>query len=118
MKGNKLEVRSNTVQSIGVGLPGNVEFPTYTNLFLSAHLDGYFNYYLRQMLGAPDPVATFAAPLFRNGIMAHFAGDEKMPPEERKKIEELATMSQQLAGIVTALWTDPGIRDNFTVIPY
>jgi hypothetical protein len=59
------------------------------------------------MLGAPEPVTSFAAPIFRNGIMAHFAGDEKMPPDQRKKIDELAAMSQQLAGIVTTLWTDP-----------
>ena len=35
-----------------------------------------------------------------------------------KQIEELATMSQQLAGIVTTLWTDLGIKDNKTVISY
>ena len=50
--------------------------------------------------------------------MAHFAGDENMPPDQRKQIEELATMSQQLAGIVTTLWTDLGIKDNKTVISY
>jgi 3',5'-cyclic AMP phosphodiesterase CpdA len=118
MKDNKLEVSSNTVKTIAATLPGNVSFPAYSNSFLSQHLDGYFNYYLSKMLGTEEPLTSFATPLFRNGIMAHFAGDEKMPPEQRKKIEELATMSQQLAGIVTTLWTDTGVTDNKTNIPY
>ncbi|HSU49075.1 MAG TPA: metallophosphoesterase [Segetibacter sp.] len=119
VKENKLEIESNTVQTISATLPGNLNFPAYANLFLSQHLDGYFNYYLTNILGVQPPsVVSFASPLFRNGIMAHFAGDEKMPPEQRAKIEELATMSQQLAGIVTTLWTDTGVKDNKTTVSY
>ncbi|MCW3090542.1 MAG: metallophosphoesterase [Ferruginibacter sp.] len=118
MKEKNLEVTTRTVQSIAANLPGGVSFPTFANGFLSQHLDGYFNYYLANQLGAPAPLAGFAAPLFRNGIMAHFAGDEKMPPEQQKKIDELATMSQQLAGIVTTLWTDLNEKDNKTVVSY
>ena len=118
MKKEKLEVKTNTVQFIAADLPGGVNFPTYSNLFLSNHLDGYFNYYLTNILGAPADVATFASPLFRNGIMAHFAGDEKLPPDQQKKIQELSAMSQQLADIVTTLWTDIGIKDNNTNIEY
>ena len=87
-------------------------------VFLSQHLDGYFDYYLANVLGAPAPLATFASPIFRNGIMAHFAGDENMPPDQRSKIDELATLSQQLAGIVTTLWTDTGEMDNNTSVKY
>ena len=118
LKDNKMEIRSKTVQSIAAQLPGGVSFPSYANGFLSQHLDGYFNYYLANILGVPAPVVPFASPLFRNGIMAHFAGDEKMPPDQRKKIEELAAMSQQLAGIVTTLWTDTGEKDNHNHINY
>jgi UDP-2,3-diacylglucosamine pyrophosphatase LpxH len=118
VKNDQLEVKTNTVQSIAAPLPGNLSFPAYANGFLSQHLDGYFNYYLTAILGAPQPVATFAAPLFRNGIMAHFAGDEKMPADQQQKIAELAAMSQQLAGIVTTLWTDTGEIDNNTTVKY
>lgn len=118
MKSNKLEVKTNHVQSIAATLPGGLNFTDYSTLFLSGHLDGYFNYYLSNLLGAPAPVASYAAPLFRNGIMAHFAGDEKMPPDQRAKIDALAGMSQQLAGIVTTLWTDPGEKDNNTNVDY
>jgi len=118
LQNDKLIVKTNIVRSIGTNLPGKLGFPTYSNLFLSQHLDGYFNYYLTNLLGAPAEVATFASPLFRNGIMAHFAGDEQMPPDQRAKIAELAALSQQLAGIVTTLWTDTGEKDNNTVVEY
>ena len=118
IKDNALEVSTKTVQSIAASLPGDVSFPVYANAFFSQHLDGYFNYYLANVLGAPAPLASFAAPMFRNGIMAHFAGDEKMPPDQRKQIAELATMSAQLAGIVTILWTDLNEKDNKTHIPF
>ena len=118
MKDGKLDICTRTVQCINANLPGSVNFPMYANLFLSQHLDGYFNYYLENRLGAPPQLATFATPLFRNGIMAHFAGDEKMPQDQRTKIDNLATMSPQLAGIVTTLWTDLGIVDNNTTIKY
>ena len=118
MVDNKLEVRTHTVQSIAANLPGGASFPAYSNSFLSQYLDGYFDYYLTNLLGAPPPLATFATPLFRNGIMAHFAGDEKMPPDQRLKIDQLAAQSQQLAGIVTTLWTDTGDKDNNTVVEY
>jgi len=66
--------------------------------------------------GAPPSLATFAAPLFRNGIMAHFAGDENMPADQQALINQLAGISPQLAGIVTTLWTDTGAADNNTAI--
>ncbi len=118
VKNNKLEVKTNIVKTINANLPGGLNFVTYSNLFLSQHLDGYFNYYLTNILGAPAPVASFASPLFRNGIMAHFAGDEKMPPDQASKIADLAAISQQLAGIVTTLWTDTGVKDNDTKVNY
>jgi hypothetical protein len=118
MKDDTLDVSTKTVRSIVANLPGRLSFPAYSDLFLSQHLDGYFNYYLTNQFGAPAPLATFASPLFRNGIVAHFAGDEKMPPDQRKQIDNLATMSQQLADIVTTLWTDPGVKDNKTRIKY
>ena len=50
--------------------------------------------------------------------MAHFAGDENMPADQRAQIDQLATLSPQLAGIVTTLWTDLGVKDNKTVVSF
>lgn len=115
---NTLSISSRHVESIPASLPGGVDFVSYSNSFLSQHLDAYFNYYLANRLGAPADLAAFASPLFRNGIMAHFAGDENMPADQRQQIDYLATLSQQLADIVTTLWTDPAEADNTNAISY
>ncbi len=85
MKNNRLDITTKVVRSISASLPGGLDFPSYSNIFLSQHLDGYFNYYLTNNLGAPAPLASFASPLFRNGIIAHFKGDEKLPADELAK---------------------------------
>lgn len=118
IKKERLDISTNHVQAVAASLPGNVTFPIYANQFLSQHLDGYFNYYLTSILGAPADLASFAAPIFRNGIMAHFAGDETMPADQQQLIQQLGALSPQLAGIVTTLWTDTGIADNDTNIDY
>jgi len=115
---DKLEIKTNHVTSIDVSLPDGEDYAAYANQFLSQHLDSYFYSYLTGLYNAPPDLATFAAPLFRNGIMAHFAGDENMPADQRVLIDQLGTLSQQLAGIVTTLWTDTGIADNNTVLQY
>ncbi len=102
--------------SIDANFPGGENYADYANQFLSQHLDGYFYAYLNTLYGAPPSLATFAAPLFRNGIMAHFAGDENMPADQQTLINQLAGISPQLAGIVTTLWTDTGVADNNTEI--
>lgn len=113
---NRLEVRTKTITSIGVDLPDGQNYATFANQFLSRHLDGYFYAYLTGLYGVPPSLADFAVPLFRNGIMAHFAGDEQMPPDQQALIGQLAGFSPQLAGIVTTLWTDTGIIDNNTTL--
>ena len=118
MKPTQLDISSRTVKSIATSLPGGLPFPAYANLFLSQKLDGYFSHFLVDRFGAPPELATIAAPLFRNGIMAHFAGDENLPAEEQEKINALGTLSPDLAGIVTILWTDLGIKDNETNVKY
>ena len=48
--------------------------------------------------------------------MAHFAGDEHMPPDQRKLIDVLNQISTDLSAPVYSLWTDLGIKDNKTPI--
>jgi predicted phosphodiesterase len=62
---NTLSISSRHVESIPASLPGGVDFVSYSNSFLSQHLDAYFNYYLTNRLGAPADLAAFASPLFR-----------------------------------------------------
>lgn len=113
---DRLDIRSTRITSIDANLPDGENYATYANQFLSQHLDEYFYAYLNTLYGAPPSLATFAAPLFRNGIMAHFAGDENMPADQQALIDQLSGISPQLAGIVTTLWTDTGVADNNTEI--
>lgn len=118
MKNKRLEIRTENVRSIGVPLPGGLSFTAYSDLFINQHLDGYFSYLLQNRFGVPADLTAFAAPLFRNAIKAHFAGDEKMPPDQRKQIAVLASMAPTLADMVTALWTDLGVKDNDLTLAY
>ena len=113
---DRLDITSTKINSIDVSFPDGENYAAYANQFLSQHLDGYFYTYLTALFGAPPSLASFAAPLFRNGIMAHFAGDEKLPVDQAALISQLAGFSPQLAGIVTTLWTDTGIMDNNTTV--
>lgn len=118
MKNKKLEIETRHVTSLPVAMPGGVSFTQYSGQFLSGHLDNYFYQFLQNAFGAPEPVASFAAPIYRNAIMAHFAGDESMPAADRQQINTLAGMVPQLADIATILWTDLGVKDNTVTVRF
>ena len=118
VKNKKLEVETRTVTNINTPMPGGVSFSAYSNSFLSQHLDNYFYTYLQNKLGTPAELASFASPIYRSAIMAHFAGDENMTATEQAKIATLATFSGQLAAIATILWTDLGVMDNSVTVRY
>jgi 3',5'-cyclic AMP phosphodiesterase CpdA len=112
MNNNAFDITTKYVTSIHATLPGGLDFPTYSNMFLSQHLDGYFSYFLSNVYGVPDPYVAEGAPLFRNAIMAHFAGDEKISPEEAAKDEAFGALSPDIAGALHSLWTDINTTDN------
>ncbi|HET7897397.1 MAG TPA: hypothetical protein VFL47_07000, partial [Flavisolibacter sp.] len=118
VQNNSLQIQTKTVQSIGVPLPGGLSFPAYSDLFLSQRLDQYFNQLLQNRFGAPADLALFASPLYRNAIMAHFAGDENIPPDQQALLETLGGFSADLAGIASILWTDIGVADNNVTLHY
>ncbi|HEY1021302.1 MAG TPA: metallophosphoesterase [Flavisolibacter sp.] len=118
MKNKKLDVETRHVTSLPVAMPGGVSFTQYSGQFLSGHLDNYFCQFLQNAFGAPEPVASFAAPIYRNAIIAHFAGDEAMPSADREQINTLAGLVPQLADIATILWTDLGVKDNTVTVRF
>jgi hypothetical protein len=110
---NFIKIDTRHVMAIDAEMPGGMSFLSYSNLFLSSHLDGYFNWVLVNNFGVPEVVAAIAAPLFRKATMAHFAGDEKMPPAERKNINALAQIAPGfLPNALYSLWTDLPPTDN------
>jgi 3',5'-cyclic AMP phosphodiesterase CpdA len=107
LEDNYIRIETRHVTSIDAALPGGMDFLTYSNLFLSGHLDGYFTYVLMNNYGIPKELAGVAAPYLRKASMAHFAGDEKITPEERKNIDELSQNAPPfLVGALNSFWTD------------
>jgi 3',5'-cyclic AMP phosphodiesterase CpdA len=104
---NFINIETRHVTSIDASLPGGIDFLTYSNLFLSAHLDGYFTWVLVNNFGIQAELAGVAAPFLRNASMAHFAGDEKIRPEERKRINVLSQNAPSfLVDALKSFWTD------------
>lgn len=113
MKTRSLEITTKHITSIGAQLPGGMDLEQYSNVFLSAHLDGVFSYLLTQPpFSASEEEAAMAAPLFRNAYMAHLAGDENISPEEQSMDDALAEMSPVAGMALAALWTDLNPADN------
>jgi predicted MPP superfamily phosphohydrolase len=113
---NFIKIESRRITKIDYPFPSGVNFVSYSNMFLSAHLDGYFGYILQNIYGIPEEQAVVVAPFLRNGVMAHYAGDEKIKPEERKKLNQLALAvppeSAFLIDAINSFWTDLPIDDN------
>jgi len=110
---NFIKIESAKVTTINYPFPVRVDFVAYSNMFLSQHLDGYFNYVLQNMYGIPAEQSAVVAPFLRNGIMAHYAGDEKIKPDERKKVEQLSQVAPSfLIDAINSFWTDLPITDN------
>lgn len=119
MNEKELDITTTHVASIDATLPAGTTFPQYANTFLSGHLDAYFNHLLTTpAFGAPPELAAFAAPIYRQGIMAHFAGDEKINARQKDEIRQLASYSPELAGIVGLLWADLPVKDKVETVRY
>jgi hypothetical protein len=53
------------------------------------------------------------APQFRNAMMAHYAGDESITPEEQAADDWIgANVSPLLGGALQSLWYDMPTTDN------
>jgi len=110
---NFIKIESKRITSIDYPFPAGLDFVTYSNMFLKEHLDGYFEYILQNMYGIPEEQAINVAPFLRNGVMAHYAGDEKIKPDERNKIQQLSLVAPSfLIDAINSFWTDLPIEDN------
>src|SRR5450432_516115 len=113
VKGNKMHISTSYVKSISTALPGGLSLPDYANQFLSGHLDGYIGYAISNPpYSLPQFLVDLGAPLLRNGFMAHYAGDEKITPEEQSKVDDFGNLVPPLGDAVNSLWTDLAPADN------
>jgi len=113
MDPNNMVLDTKHITSIGVPFPPGLDFLTYSNLFLSGHMDGIFTYLLsHDPYNVPPDIAASIAPLFRNAMMAHYAGDEQITPEEQALDDNVGLIAPQLGIVLHYLWTDLAPSDN------
>lgn len=108
-----MSIDTKHITSIAVPFPPGVSFVSYSNLFLTGHLDAIFNFMLSSPpYNVPQPTATDIAPLFRNALMAHYAGDENITQDELVKVKAVGLFAPQLGTVLQSLWTDLPPSDN------
>jgi 3',5'-cyclic AMP phosphodiesterase CpdA len=113
IQGTSMDISTEYITSISVALPGGLNFPTYSNLFLSNHLDGYLSYALSNPpYSLPQELVDLGAPLLRNAFMAHYAGDEKITPDEQARVDAFGVYVPPLGDALNSLWTDLSPADN------
>ena len=112
-----MRIDTKHITSINATLPSGLNFATYSNMFLTGHLDAIFNFMLSSPpYNVPQPTATDVAPLFRNALMAYYAGDENISPEEQAKVQYVGQIAPQLGMVLQSLWTDLPPSDNQEII--
>lgn len=109
LNGKILDITTKEVTSINCAMPGGLCFTDYSNAFLTAHLDGYFQYVFTNLYGLQDATAAYLAPYFRDGWSAHYAGDEKMPAGV---MDVIGGLPSPLDGALYSIWTDLPPSDN------
>jgi 3',5'-cyclic AMP phosphodiesterase CpdA len=119
INGTNMNISTGYVSSISVPLPGGLDFPTYSNLFLSNHLDGYIGYAISNPpYSLPPQLVDMGAPLLRNGFMAHYAGDEKIKHSEQMLVDDFGALVPPLGDALNSLWTDQAPADNNLTIKF
>ena len=110
---NNLCIDTKHITSINSTLPLGLNFVTYSNIFMSAHVDEIFTYMLsNDPYNMPLVTAMMVAPRFKNGVLAHYAGDEHITAEEQAKDDLVGQMAPILGVVLHNLWTDLPPTDN------
>ena len=106
---NFIKIETRRITALESAIPGNSDFCSYSDNYLTGHLDLFFKMYMVNFMQIPPDLADLALPHLRNAIKAQFAGDEKMAPGDRFALEELDTNFPpdiSIVPIIQSFWTD------------
>jgi 3',5'-cyclic AMP phosphodiesterase CpdA len=106
---NFIKIETRRITALESAIPGNSDFCSYSDNYLTGHLDLFFKMYMVNFMQIPPDLADLALPHLRNAIKAQFAGDEKMAPGDRFALEELDTNfppDNSIVPIIQSFWTD------------
>jgi 3',5'-cyclic AMP phosphodiesterase CpdA len=109
-----LKVESRHITEVDAIMPGGLNFLTYSDSTINNRLDQLFTKVAMNMFGHSLEEAQIIAPFISRAWMAHFAGDEKISPEETRDIAAIAEFANPaLIGAIKSIWTDlPLYSDN------
>ena len=114
---DKLYINTEHIERISYPGLNGISFHEYEKAF---SLKG-FEFQAKYMLmnppyNVPEDVATQIAPVFANGMLAHFGGDETISAETAVQIQAISEISPDLANIIYGLYTDLPPADNKLVV--
>jgi 3',5'-cyclic AMP phosphodiesterase CpdA len=113
IRGKDMNITTKYITKISTPLPGGLDLPTYAHLFLSNHLDGYIGYAISNPpYSLPAELVSMGTPLLRDGFLAHYAGDEKITPDEQAEVDAFSQYVPPLGDAVNSLFTDLAPADN------
>jgi hypothetical protein len=92
MKGNELDISTRYVNSISAKLPKAWISDVFKSFPFPASGWLLRVFLINPPYSLPTDLVAYTAPLFRNAIMAHFAGDEKFHPRNRQRTMGSATI--------------------------
>jgi len=108
---NRLEIRSFRLESIQFDTGGK-SFQDYAFDYLESGMSTLSAYILQVQFGMSASAAQSLAPVVTGAIMAHYAGDEVMPPEARAAIDTLKS-----SGDVNSLFVSVALETMYTDLP-
>ena len=107
-----IKIQTSLVTSIDAELPEGMDFLEYCDVNITSRMNNFYSYYLHLLFGLPQVYADYFAPYVTRAYKAYFAGDEKMPPSERKELVAMPEDFGPLVDIVESVWTDLDPKDN------
>jgi hypothetical protein len=116
---NFINIDTRRVTYVKSGIHGYMNFLKYSDMIFTSRINSFFMYYssyLQKVYGIPAEQYPTAVPFFTKAYKAYFAGDERLDPEERKKIEVLGQSVPTALPFLNSLWTDLLPSDNKTHI--
>lgn len=111
---NFIKIETRRITGIDAELSSGIDFLTYSDQTIMSRLNKLFLDVAMNWFGQTPEEAKVIAPFCSRAWIAHFAGDEKMSPEERIGIEELKEFTNPaLITAINSIWTDlPPYCDN------
>jgi predicted MPP superfamily phosphohydrolase len=111
---NFIKIEARRITKIDKPFPGGKSFLDYSNSYLAEHLDMYFNWYLVAGMKLPSAWVEASMPYVKNAMVAQYAGDEQITPEEVIKLEEISALypTNPLIQLINNFWTDLPPVDN------